>query len=470
VAKQAVTLSSGHPDPKVLRTLTFIRRASILSIAFVNAVTLLAWAFPAIDWLMPIGWNLLKANTALCILTLCCSLQLIHASRTRTIQLISHILAILVAIIAFATLYQYLRGISLHIDTLLAADPSSALPGRMAPESAIALLGLAVITLYIRARKSILSYIADALTLAVVLFTAVLSSSYLFGAAHLSGLTSQNRIAPQAPAPQAVICLFLLAIVVFNERTRFGLFAIFATDSIAGKTVRLAAPFALALPFFMEFLRASVVRSSWLQYQYATALAASTIALLAFCLVYVMSLRIQSLERNIHDLSLRDELTGLYNRRGFFVLATQALRLAQRLNALYSVIFIDIDNLKQVNDTFGHEIGSALLEEMSAILVTNFREIDIIGRLGGDEFVVAVNAGPADLAIVIQRLEAATARANSRPARAYTISFSYGHATSEISKHQTLDELLGDADTVMYQTKRGKRSSANNVVPTRAIS
>ena len=465
MAKQAVTLSSGHPDPKVLRTLTFIRRASILSIAIVNAVTLLAWAFPAIDWLMPIGWNLLKANTALCILTLCCSLQLIHATRTRTVQLVSHILAIVVAVIAFATLYQYLRGINLHIDTLLAADPSSALPGRMAPQSAVALLGLAIITLYIRARKSTLSYVADALTLAVVLFTVVLASSYLFGAAHLSGLTAQNRM-----APQAIVCLFLLAVVVFNERTRFGLFAIFAADSIAGKTSRLAAPFALALPFFTEFLRASVVRSSWLQYQYATALATSTIALLAFCLIYVMSLRIQALERNIHDLSLRDELTGLYNRRGFYVLATQALRLAQRLKATYSVIFIDIDNLKQVNDTYGHEAGSELLEEMSAILTNNFREIDIIGRLGGDEFVVAVNAGPADLAIVIQRLETATIRANSLPARTYTISFSYGHATSDISKHQTLDELLSDADTLMYQTKRGKRSSAHNAFPSPATS
>ena len=220
----------------------------------------------------------------------------------------------------------------------------------------------------------------------------------------------------------------------------------------------------------MELLRASVVQSSWLQHQYATTLAASTIALLAFCLIYVMSRRIQSLERSIHDLSLRDELTGLYNRRGFYVLATQALRLAQRINAPYSVIFIDMDNLKQVNDNFGHEVGSRLLKEMSAILVTNFREIDIIGRLGGDEFVVAVNAGPADVALVIQRLETATARANSLTSRSYALSFSYGHATSEIGKHQTLDELLSDADTLMYQTKRGKRFPPNNRVHTPATS
>jgi diguanylate cyclase (GGDEF)-like protein len=464
VAKLAVTLSSGHPDPKVLRTLVFIRRASLLGISFISALTLLAWIVPGIDWLMPLSWSLMKANTALCLLLLCFSLQLIHARRTRAIQLLSHALAAVVAVSAFATFYQSLRGINIHLDTLLARDPWSTIPGRMSPQSAIALFGLAVIILYIRARKSILSYIADALAAAIVLFMMVLSSAYLFSAAHLSGPITQNRI-----APQAIVCLFLLSIVVFNERTQYGLFAIFTSDSIAGKTSRLAAPFALGLPFLTEVLRANVVKSSWLQVQYATALAASTIALLAFCLIYIMSRRIESLERNIHDLSLRDELTGLYNRRGFYVLATQALRLAQRLDVLYSVIFIDMDNLKQVNDTYGHEAGSELLKEMAAILTTNFREIDIIGRLGGDEFVVAVNAGPIDLAMVIQRLESATTRANNLPGRSYTISYSYGHATSSAHKHQTLDELLSDADSLMYRTKREKQKPTETTAAAPAL-
>lgn len=166
VAKLAVTLSSGHPDPKVLRTLVFIRRASLLGISFISALTLLAWIIPSVDWLMPISWSLMKANTALCILFLCLSLQLIHARRSRQLHLLSNALAAIVAIISFATLYQYLRGINLHLDTLLARDPWSAVPGRMSPQTAIALLALAAIILHLRARKSILSYIADALTVA----------------------------------------------------------------------------------------------------------------------------------------------------------------------------------------------------------------------------------------------------------------------------------------------------------------
>ena len=464
MAKLAVKLSSGHPDPKVLRTLIFVRRVSLLIIAFITAVTLLAWTIPAIDWLMPVNWHLMKANTAICLLLLSFSLQLSHARHSRHAGLLSHTLAVVVALISFATLYQYLRGISLHIDTLIAVDPWSPLPGRMPPQSAIALLTLSIATLYVRARKSILSYVADALTAGIILYMMVLLSGYFFGATRLFGLSMQNRI-----SPQTFLCLALLTILVFNERTHAGLFSIFTSDSIAGKTSRLAAPFALGLPFVMEILRAATVKLSWLHYEYATALATSTTALLAFCLIYIMSRRIQSLERSIHDLSLRDELTGLYNRRGFYVLAVQALRLAQRLDAPFSVIFMDMDNLKQVNDTLGHEGGSELLKEMGAILTTNFREIDIIGRLGGDEFVVAGNASPSELNIVLQRLEAATQRANSIPGRPYSISFSYGHATSESRKHQTLDELLGDADAIMYQTKREKRKPTQPIDATSAL-
>ena len=460
MAKLAPKLSSGHPDPKVIHTLIFVRRVSLLIVAFITTAVLLAWTIPAIDWLMPVNWHQMKADTAICLLLLSISLQVSHSRRSRHADLLSHILAIVVAFISFATLYQYLRGINLHIDTLVAADPWSTLPGRMSPQSAIGLLALAVATLYVRARKSILSHIADALTAGIILYMMVLLSGYFFGATRLFGLSMQNRI-----SPQTLLCLALLTILVFNERTHAGLFSIFTSDSIAGKTSRVAAPFALGLPFVMEILRATTVKASWLQYEYATALATSTTALLAFCLIYIMSRRIQALERSIHDLSLRDHLTGLYNRRGFYVLAVQALRLAQRLDAPFSVIFMDMDNLKHVNDTLGHEVGSELLKEMGAILTTNFREIDIIGRIGGDEFVVAGNASPSEVNIVLQRLEAATRRANSLLGRPYSINFSCGHATSETRKHQTLDELLSEADTIMYQTKREKRKPSESTIP-----
>jgi diguanylate cyclase (GGDEF)-like protein len=98
---------------------------------------------------------------------------------------------------------------------------------------------------------------------------------------------------------------------------------------------------------------------------------------------------IKGMENEIHDLSLRDELTGLYNLRGFKILAVQALRLAQRSNAPFSVLFIDLDDLKRINDFHGHGVGSAALNETGELIKTTFRETDVIGRVGGDEFAVA---------------------------------------------------------------------------------
>jgi diguanylate cyclase (GGDEF)-like protein len=120
---------------------------------------------------------------------------------------------------------------------------------------------------------------------------------------------------------------------------------------------------------------------------------------------------------------------------------------------------MDMDNLKEVNDTLGHEAGSELLQEMSAILSATFRETDVIGRLGGDEFVVAGNASHDEFALAIRRLEAATARANGRPNRLYRVRFSFGYVTTDDTHTQTLDDLLSRADKIMYQAKRDKHQA-----------
>ena len=99
------------------------------------------------------------------------------------------------------------------------------------------------------------------------------------------------------------------------------------------------------------------------------------------------------MEEEIRSLSLTDELTGLYNRRGFTLLAEQEVKLAHRMNRTMLLFFCDVDNLKGINDTHGHAQGDLALKEVSAILKETFREADILARLGGDEFVVlAVDA------------------------------------------------------------------------------
>ena len=122
---------------------------------------------------------------------------------------------------------------------------------------------------------------------------------------------------------------------------------------------------------------------------YTTAILASINGLVALFLLLYLVWRMNRLETDIRDLSLRDALTGLYNIRGFRILAEQSLRMAHRSKEPFSVLFIDLDDLKQTNDLLGHQAGSEFLIETGEILKDTFRETDVFGRIGGDEFAVA---------------------------------------------------------------------------------
>ena len=177
-------------------------------------------------------------------------------------------------------------------------------------------------------------------------------------------------------------------------------------------------------------------------------------------------MRISNLEREVRNLSLCDELTGLYNRRGFNVLAQQAYLLARRSGETFSVLFLDVDNLKQINDLHGHDSGSALLQEMAAVLRRTFRETDVIGRVGGDEFVIAGKADPDELASAVKRLESFAAEINQAGDRRYSLRFSLGHVTTDHMIAHSLDDLIQHADQIMYESKRLKKTTP----PTHLIS
>ena len=111
-------------------------------------------------------------------------------------------------------------------------------------------------------------------------------------------------------------------------------------------------------------------------------------------------------EEALKTLSLKDDLTGLYNRRGFFTLAEQGLKTAQRMGTEMLLIFGDLDNMKGINDTFGHKEGDQALVDTSQILKETFRESDIIARIGGDEFVIlAMNSFETSAEKLINRFE-----------------------------------------------------------------
>jgi diguanylate cyclase (GGDEF)-like protein/PAS domain S-box-containing protein len=168
-------------------------------------------------------------------------------------------------------------------------------------------------------------------------------------------------------------------------------------------------------------------------------------------------------EAALRSLSLVDELTGLYNRRGFLTVAAEALQRATERGAPVLVFYMDVDDFKQINDHYGHPTGDAALIEVANVLRATFREADVVGRLGGDEFVAfAVHgAGQDPTAIasaVLRRVQRHLNAANATGTHPYDIRLSVGVAgetrpPSDDDAPTRHEALLGDADVALYQEK-----------------
>ncbi len=170
----------------------------------------------------------------------------------------------------------------------------------------------------------------------------------------------------------------------------------------------------------------------------------------------------QKVEAEVRRLSLTDELTGVYNRRGFFLFADQQLKLAHRLQKPCCLLFIDIDGLKQINDNFGHEFGDRLIVDAADLLRQTYRDSDIIARLGGDEFVVFIPKCSDYTNTISVRLQTNIDLFNQNRGRSYYLSMSIGVQECVINEDVSLGKLILQADELMYQQKRAKRSSSNN--------
>jgi two-component system cell cycle response regulator len=163
----------------------------------------------------------------------------------------------------------------------------------------------------------------------------------------------------------------------------------------------------------------------------------------------------QDVRLRLEDLSLKDDLTGLHNRRAFLDLAGQQLRLARRNHTPGALLFLDMDQLKFVNDMFGHSEGNRALVEAANILRDSFRQSDIVSRLGGDEFAAfAITSPEWDVQSIRQRITAALQRVNAKPDRDYLLGFSMGILSCDPSESASVEDLLERADALMYEDKR----------------
>jgi diguanylate cyclase (GGDEF)-like protein len=159
------------------------------------------------------------------------------------------------------------------------------------------------------------------------------------------------------------------------------------------------------------------------------------------------------------QLATLDDLTSLSNRRGFEALAQHALNVCKRVEKPASLLFFDLNDFKQINDTRGHAEGDQALKTFADVLRTELRESDVIARLGGDEFVALLtDSNSAATRDVIQRLGQVLAERNAQAQRGYAIRFSVGQVEYDPARHVGIAELLAAADAAMYSHKQASKA------------
>ena len=450
-------LLESEPDLAVLERVATIEHLCLAAVIAIAAADLTVWSIPEMGQRFASSWSMMPPESAMAALLSALSLRFSESRKSERSHRLSLLLAGLVMLI----------GAVMLLGTLLNLHPASHvpytrypvfpyfLPG-MAPqtEAGFALLGLTM--LFMRARGWVSSIAADVLTSALVLLALILVSGHMLAMWHVFGPLERSRTSSQSMA-----CLLLLTQGVFFRRAEHGVFSILLGRGIASRFARGFAPILLFLPFLREAGRAQFVGTGRMPAHYTTAILASINGLVALFLLLYLVWRMNRLETDIRDLSLRDALTGLYNIRGFRILAEQSLRMAHRSKEPFSVLFIDLDDLKQTNDLLGHQAGSEFLIETGEILKDTFRETDVFGRIGGDEFAVAGQFSRSAILHAAQRLEESAAQRNEEAGRRIGLHFSIGHVTTDAGLHESLDELLAKADEAMYEEKRRRKVALN---------
>lgn len=481
----------------------------ICVVVLVGAVVLLGWFFD-VDRLKSLvtGAVSMKVNTALALLASGIALWAGPPNSTPDgRRLLRQILASLVTLTGSLTLGEYLFQVDLGIDQLFFLDsPTAALtvnPGRMAPATALCVIfcGVSLFVLSIHQRLAqTFAYFTLLISLtAVVGYAFSVSSLYTVGAY-------------TAMAIQTAMSFMLLSIGILAAEPTSGFVSVLISDTAGGIVSR---SLLATIPISVLSIGAALIFGENRAY-YDSRL---TLALMATICIVVLVLviaevstrlhridlsrerarteladiktalehrvadRTQELERvnaslvaeiaerqrveeEMRQLSLTDELTGLHNRRSFFLLANQQLRAARRKKVTSLLFFADVDRLKQTNDTYGHEAGDLVIAATAQVLKECFRGTDIVARIGGDEFVIlAVDCGQSPAAINAH-MQALINELNTSGRCRFPLSLSTGVVSCPPHELIPLEALLASADAMMYSNKQKRRNPLCDVQTT----
>lgn len=434
---------------EILQTSFLIEQICLVMVLQIALINLFSQLIRPLDLLLP-PWLLhMRVSSAAAALAATLSLFCSESNRTRSARLWGKVFAASTAALAAVALFSFAdHGIRW---LQVASFKPTVAPGQTLPSSSFAFLLMGTVALFIRSKGRVLGMVTDGLASCLAFLVLLLVSEFGFG---IAGVERSSAFG-SAPLP-SLACLAFLTVAIVICRAEYGTFSVFLGTGIGGRIARMLAPVLLIVPFLRELGRAHLLHAQLVPVSYSTALLASIATAVSFILLIVLTQVIDRMQRDIQDLTLRDELTGLYNFRGFNLFAEQAFRLARRARSPFGVLFIDMDNLKTINDDLGHNAGSTFIVEIAKLLNETFRETDVIGRLGGDEFVVAGQFEKDEIESMIGRLRSAAGeRKNSL--KGHSLNFSIGYAATEQTPGETLKSVVSRADGAMYREKRAKK-------------
>lgn len=424
-------------NPAVSRRWAAVQLTALAAGGGLALLGMAAWLFPqaAPEWLR------LPADADAAGLACAIGLGFSFGRRRGGEQRFRRLMAVSAGLIALVAIFGRVKA--LH-------GPAGTLPSGMPPAVSLAFLFLALILFFLRSDRGVASVLGDLSVFGLGWSVLTLVFDALFSAMHIFGVSL-----PAKASPAMIWLVALVSLAAIARRMESGIFSLLRGGGISGRLIRILFWIVLFLPFLREGMRGRLIASGVASEHSAAASLAASAVVFGMGFLLLIGYYFRRLENEIRELSLRDELTGVYNLRGFRLLADQTFRLAQRSHQPFSVLFVDVDDLKQINDELGHSAGSSLLVETAELLRSSFRETDVVGRIGGDEFAVAGNFDSVGIEEAAGRLseESAGGTGRERPHPGLSI----GHVTANPEQGQSLEDLLALADAAMYEQKRSKK-------------
>ncbi len=446
----------------------------------IGVLVLVGWA-QDLEMLKRLLPSLVAMNpvTAICFILLGVSVWASHSeSASPSTVAVARSTAVFVLIVGILKLCELTLGLVTNVDQFLFTeklflDPTG-IPNRMAPNTAFNFVLLSLALIFPTGKSGVRIDLSTGLTILSILCSLLPLLGYLYGTKTFYGV---GQFIPMAL--HTAFTFLMLSIGMLVSRPDRPVIATLFDKGISGIMVRRLLPAVVGLPIMLSWFRLEGQKLEWFDNELGAALVVVVQILLLGVIVWWHSFMMLRLDKRRHEaearlgeLVLTDDLTGLRNRRGFILLAEQELKLARnkRMGIVLWCLYADLDGLKKINDTLGHDLGSQAIVQAAGILKATFRNSDIIARLGGDEFVVlAATNTLVDGYLLGERLQANVAAFNDSENLPYKLSLSFGLVMIDVAEMLSLDEIVKGADAKMYQYKQARQNqhpTETRLIPT----